>query len=745
MNSVNHNFVLFLILLNTPFTNGNQAEISVSSNTIQIHHVLHDLKNCDVQIFHDGINAENFEPDATYLSPTTIFDRIMRDYRTHATNVSRTRISRFRLSILFASFLMADPDKANKSGRLLFWSEMANYLYFDEDRRHWVLFTRNVYILVLSKRDVLQEEEDALFVNLVDNFAIAWQRDGGKFNFCVHESSTPPSLQRFKCKLMDRSVPEMFKDLSRPPEIWGISDDTASRQVSYDGSDIVIHTLENPFVRGEEFLDITNYIIYTVLKRENVSRMTFKLNNFYAQVEYVKYEWWRWGKHHRQFVTTSFAGFQFLSCYQENFMTFTFYITPFKSEVWISLIVSIAALIIALVIFIKLSARQEGRPTSFSPLLFILASIFEEDYPVPGQIERTNYFRCSIGAWIVMTVVLTNCYNGLMITELNSHQATNFLESFHSNVICGPDPVSNFENSQKSNITVSEWLVSNSYQTFLEHWDWENLDKLYDSHDSYLKLWYNYEKCVSLLSSATDYLHSWIWETNLPKSDLWYFLRWALVRSDIAKLKDLLRHVSATHLSQEAKFLSQESLIILGLMNPAHPHEPSELVVEDGEVNLQKSVELQVIKCGRTVFVAQSFNLDAEMYFLTRKYYWIKFYKGRDQLDNSPYGWVIKGGSKSRVTENLRAQFETGIHQRLREEEFGRKYVGRKPVEERIIVEDDHGMNIKSGIGTLFIIVGGILGIGLVVFFVEIYSLVRNILINWLMADLFCKSAIFCV
>lgn len=56
---------------------------------------------------------------------------------------------------------------------------------------------------------------------------------------------------------------------------------------------------------------------------------------------------------------------------------------------------------------------------SFSAWLFILATLFEETIPVPSRSEGKPLYRITISAWTLMSVILVNCYIGLMTTELN--------------------------------------------------------------------------------------------------------------------------------------------------------------------------------------------------------------------------------------------------------------------------------------------------------------------------------------
>jgi hypothetical protein len=67
---------------------------------------------------------------------------------------------------------------------------------------------------------------------------------------------------------------------------------------------------------------------------------------------------------------------------------------------------------------------------SFSPWLFVLGTIFEETSSAPANLEKTTFYRLSIGIWCLMVPIFTNCYNGFMITGLNSPLTGSKIESF---------------------------------------------------------------------------------------------------------------------------------------------------------------------------------------------------------------------------------------------------------------------------------------------------------------------------
>lgn len=105
---------------------------------------------------------------------------------------------------------------------------------------------------------------------------------------------------------------------------------------------------------------------------------------------------------------------------------------------------------------------------------------------------------------------------------------------------------------------------------------------------------------------------------------------------------------------------------------------------------MQRNIEIELIECGKTVFIAQSDEIEAEYNFLKNKYPWHKFYKGKEILRESFHGVIF------RLVRNLKLPFyykslvETGIQGRVEQEVISRAHFSRKPAsnEHPMIVRD---------------------------------------------------------
>lgn len=55
---------------------------------------------------------------------------------------------------------------------------------------------------------------------------------------------------------------------------------------------------------------------------------------------------------------------------------------------------------------------------------------------MPDSIEKATFFRISLGVWSLVSVTLTNSYNGIMIGELNAPRKVFHPENFDQ-LSCG--------------------------------------------------------------------------------------------------------------------------------------------------------------------------------------------------------------------------------------------------------------------------------------------------------------------
>jgi hypothetical protein len=242
--------------------------------------------------------------------------------------------------------------------------------------------------------------------------------------------------------------------------------------------------------------------------------------------------------------------------------------------------------------------------------LFVLGTIFEETSSAPAKIEKKTFYRLSIGIWCLMVAILTNCYNGLMITGLNSPLPGSKIESF-KDLLCDR---SLFDAKQDFNIT--QWMDLSKKSSYWNQVDtyWENLSIIsYESRDCF-RIW-------SPASAGRALV-----DIKLPVNELFsqaYILTYTYRSS--SKFKDIME-LSEGGTKQE--LLPYSDKIMLSLLYPGHSREPEEISRIRSQENrypteneLAVADETEITNCTqKSAYITDSDLTATELDFLSRNY-----------------------------------------------------------------------------------------------------------------------------
>ncbi|OXA37470.1 Transposable element Tc3 transposase [Folsomia candida] len=318
--------------------------------------------------------------------------------------------------------------------------------------------------------------------------------------------------------------------------------------------------------------------------------------------------------------------------------------------------------------------------------------IFEESGFVPREMERKPFFRYIFGSWLLICGILTNCYNGLMITELNAPLPGYSPEMFED-LICGTPArrvMSSYLNRKKVRGELALWF-NQQFGGFLKTWGSRQfLTKPFETYK-------NSTSCFSLLSHPISEKYRGIGTYEFSQFQLEYaFSPYDETVNDVSQIR-----------------LSKHSLVMYLLLNPSHPRGPkcegeaARTTSTYSKQGLLNSIETEILKCERTVFVAKSTELRSEKAFYKKHYDWIHFHEGRDTLDAKPFGFQFDLEGNSRVPEYFKSLFETGVYIRLEKEGLERKYSSRSPVVRRgveklvpLTLNGGNDLIAESGLGT---------------------------------------------
>ncbi|OXA58956.1 Glutamate receptor ionotropic, delta-2 [Folsomia candida] len=518
------------------------------------------------------------------------------------------------------------------------------------------------------------------YFRFTENFGIAFIKEDTAFELCV-QGGNPPEISDMNCDLKDsKDILARFVSLKKPPiefELLSIDNTDVLLEKSDKIRDLMSETI-NPFVRTSRS-SIHQHFLQAIFQRINTSLIYcgkkckyngggfIQLNKFSLDSTCCS-------------VLTEFSGYQFLTCYSETRINFKFYITPFEPSVWLCLAFSVCVVITFLFSYVKFITRN----TFFSSWLSVVGTMFEESSQILRQLIRHDFIRWMLTGWTLGCLILINSYTGLMISELNSPFSQSKVEKFQD-LVCENDKIHLF--GDLSDATVRARLQD--HYKIIRWYVEKTILEASESNTSHLP---NYsvtssDECFRLLSPPE--MGS---ITRNPKAILFKFFYF------LAKW--------STRKEEQFKLNLYEKLY-LTLLHPKHGHGPKNF---DKRTNysaqdIQKMTEEEIVQCGKSVFVAESNALKAEEDFLNKHYFWIKFQKGKEQINSFPTGWITSREGISKVPNKLESLIETGVHERLQREVMSRKYLYRTPAILKLKGDViDNAVGMTGAIVTLFIL-----------------------------------------
>ncbi|OXA47823.1 hypothetical protein Fcan01_17120 [Folsomia candida] len=586
--------------------------------TVKFHKLLENIQNCHVVIGHGGgLSSRSLQstyPIAIillYLPPFTKFNSlitnpfqinvlkmppltckvILTHYPNKETGRHETLIEEQKLS--YWIFLL-------KESHFYFLKEFGHHLGYGIQREYISFLSsfQHVYIVVLvknCKKYYIESHRQNVVFNFMmpwnpENFAVLYPIDGITYELHIQHLVQPTPPHSWE----DERMFFRYERYRLPPAV-------------------------NPFQRSAS-VSIHNYLTQLVLKANATLFIRNGDTDFrLGSISDLDDPFLKPGS--MNIVATSFSGFEFLTCYSPKSLDFMFYFKPFQPSLWLTIVLALVLMGCVTSVFVKYYIR--GKIT-FSCWVYLTATCFEETSSVPSAIANKYYFRLTLGVWALVSTFLTNCYSGLMITDLNSPLPGAIFERFE-------DLQCSDHDEQKLPTPINR----------------VSMDEYKANHTQLRKT--NFEILVFL--------------SPIEIGDFGVHLSFlALLLTEYRRFRDEVKTYFNTYA------LSRESRILLQLFNPKHGIFPIGLNSHK-EVNLikyQHLVEADVVDCrSKTAFVARSPLLEEEYRYLSKTYFWLDFRKGKHVLYAMPQGYAFQNEGKSKVPVYFRSVFESGIYNRL--------------------------------------------------------------------------------
>ncbi|OXA47570.1 hypothetical protein Fcan01_17902 [Folsomia candida] len=467
--------------------------------------------------------------------------------------------------------------------------------------------------------------------NLVPNLALLDLTDG--LQICVHSSVTLPYLKNFKCRGTNKifsDFPNVFKE---EPKLWQF-DYFQSLQIDAKFKDKMVSKLT-----WTNFPLTSRYIMYELLKTINATIVPFtdcseeenSQETFYASEtclrpimfhDMSRFELSGFPSIFTDTVLTAMDTYQFISCHADYELSFHFYLNPFTPHLWFAIGATLVILISAGTLYLNYFVTNCSH---FVELLYFVGFVFEEGYPIPKEIENRNVFRMLTWHWILLAMILTNCYTGCAIDTLNSKLDQTTPSTFED-LTCFQESA-----ESKSFETVMSYLTAAN--------NWPEGDSVFDQ-----------DNCFILYSKA------WNYEIDFKKMVNYAFLR------------EIFVILTSTQRPWPNWFNT-----LYNFLNFKHKYYPNlernlsnDSLIANYDV-IRTAIERDLVTCDKNVFIDKSRLLKPFHEKLNKKYRTDRFKLSKEKIFETAYCWIFVFAKESSIPRKFVKLFESGIYQEMDE------------------------------------------------------------------------------
>ncbi|OXA49171.1 hypothetical protein Fcan01_15919 [Folsomia candida] len=244
-----------------------------------------------------------------------------------------------------------------------------------------------------------------------------------------------------------------------------------------------------------------------------------------------------------------------------------------------------------------------------------------------------------VGGWILMSVILTNCYNGLMISSLNSPlPKANIPETFQD-LICHDKSILKL---YKLGANLTDWVLKTINEVPITEF----------------KPFYS-STCFKLLSAPGGGL-----DFEFVESSHITIMKIMNRQRDIL-MASMLPALPAEQLMDD---ITMDDIIILllgkgynSLVPEIYDYLSKTAISFESMPRFRTSITDEVARCRKSVLVFDAFEVGFKFDDMTKQYYWTKFYKSKDILNFGLGGWTFLGEGQSKVPQYFQSLFESGI------------------------------------------------------------------------------------
>jgi len=177
--------------------------------------------------------------------------------------------------------------------------------------------------------------------------------------------------------------------------------------------------------------NVNEVLAYTLVRKSNESGVkSFKDQHFLCagtiHVENIHVKW-SGEQANEKDTTISSDSIKLFTCYEKPRVSFYMYVSPFDTDttVWLLFLIHAGAVWLVFEVFVHIQQLH----SSYSPLLFILGTVIDEAYVAPKKLRRLATFKVLVLPWILGSMLLSSCYQSILVATLNSPLASESMKS----------------------------------------------------------------------------------------------------------------------------------------------------------------------------------------------------------------------------------------------------------------------------------------------------------------------------
>lgn len=428
----------------------------------QLAYLLENITMCDLQILHDGSDFGNYNTPAKVIFMSSYSKAKLDNQSAVGINVLRFRTQQYKLSF-FLLKLLNEPNRINDSVMPLELEllinitinyhmfhlsgsiELESHRLLRRKRRYYLYGDIMLVVLIANqrKKELSRFVKPFMLPQMYNTYTLVisyLSDDNRMLEVCGVPDTYPVIFCWSSCVRIFDWDKRLDITSTWTPKFW-LFMEPATEVSQYSSTIYPSQIAKNPFERNENYtmgqwtgsvlskLNITVHHSFEI----NFVQMAPQLNFIYnlEEEDFIYANKYAYIHSIKPFipVITKTTGFKYFTCYRERYHAFKIYIAPFQPQLWLALLITVVLLISLTRIY------KYFRKVSFCSWLFILATMFKETTHVPKLVEQRIHFRLTSGFWCLIAVIVTNCYNGIMISELNAPLSSVEAKTF-SDLMC---------------------------------------------------------------------------------------------------------------------------------------------------------------------------------------------------------------------------------------------------------------------------------------------------------------------